>query len=374
MPSCPECGSNRLFKDGKRKLKDGSKVQRFLCRDCGYRFTDPRVRQIFKIRSGIRYDAGAGLRALKMVEVEKEPKPGPQTRETTSNIKGKIVEYMWHLKKMGYAEKTIEGKIRMLRHFFKNGVNLLEPEEVKKALALKEWAESTKRNMVVTYSQFLELLGRGWKPPRYTPKQKLLFVPLEKEIDALIAGCGPKTAALLQLLKETGMRIGEAWNLEWIDVDVERQTINVQSEKGGNPRMIKVSSKLISMLNRLPRKNEKVFGGTNIASQRWIFIKQRRRLAKKLNNPRLNKISFHTFRHWKATMEYHKTKDLLYVKQLLGHKSIESTLIYTQLVNFESDEFHSATARTVGEAQKLIEAGFEYVCTHNDVMIFRRRK
>jgi hypothetical protein len=49
-------------------------------------------------------------------------------------------------------------------------------------------------------------------------------------------------------------------------------------------------------------------------------------------------------------------------------------LIYTQLVEFESDEYCSAVARNVEEAQKLIEAGFEYVCNHENVMIFRKRK
>ncbi|MFQ6075358.1 MAG: site-specific integrase, partial [Candidatus Bathyarchaeia archaeon] len=77
---------------------------------------------------------------------------------------------------------------------------------------------------------------------------------------------------------------------------------------------------------------------------------------------------------WKATMEYHKTKDILYVKELLGHRNIQTTLIYTQLVNFESDDYHSATAKDVDEACQLIEAGFEYVCTHRNIMLFRKRK
>ena len=64
---------------------------------------------------------------------------------------------------------------------------------------------------------------------------------------------------------------------------------------------------------------------------RDIFSQQRKRIAKKLQNPRLQRITFHTFRHWKATMEYHRTKDNLYVKQVLGHKRIENTLIYVQL-------------------------------------------
>jgi site-specific recombinase XerC len=64
-------------------------------------------------------------------------------------------------------------------------------------------------------------------------------------------------------------------------------------------------------------------------------------------------------RHWKATMEYQRTKDILHVMKLLGHRSIQNTLIYTQLVNFESDQYHSATAETTEEAEELVEAGFK---------------
>jgi hypothetical protein len=61
--------------------------------------------------------------------------------------------------------------------------------------------------------------------------------------------------------------------------------------------------------------------------------------------------------------------------QKLGHKSIRNTLIYARLVDFESDDFHSNVANTAEEARKLIEAGFEYVCTTpEDLMLFRKRK
>jgi hypothetical protein len=53
--------------------------------------------------------------------------------------------------------------------------------------------------------------------------------------------------------------------------------------------------------------------------------------------------------------------------KMLGHKSIQNTLLYTQLANFESDEYHSATAKTVEEAQKLVEAGFEFDCNFEDI-------
>ena len=61
------------------------------------------------------------------------------------------------------------------------------------------------------------------------------------------------------------------------------------------------------------------------------------------------------------------------------HKSIFAlhainTLIYRQPVEFESDEYCSAVASNVDEAKRLIEAGFEYVCSHNEIMLFKKRK
>ena len=60
--------------------------------------------------------------------------------------------------------------------------------------------------------------------------------------------------------------------------------------------------------------------------------------------------------------------------KMLGHRNIQNTLLYTQLINFESDEYHSATATTVKDAQKLVESGFEYVCDFNEAKVFRKRK
>lgn len=58
----------------------------------------------------------------------------------------------------------------------------------------------------------------------------------------------------------------------------------------------------------------------------------------------------------------------------LGHRRIENTLVYTQLIQFEGDNYHSAVAEDIEEAKKLVEAGFEYVCTHESHMLSRKRK
>jgi integrase len=127
------------------------------------------------------------------------------------------------------------------------------------------------------------------------------------------------------------------------------------------------------MLNSLPKKKEEPFACSSRHFARY-FRDQRANIANKLKNERIRKITFHTLRHWKATMEYHKTRDILHVMKMLGHRNIQNTLLYTQLISFENDEFHSATAATVRDAQRLVEAGFEYVCDFNDTKLFRKRK
>ena len=73
-------------------------------------------------------------------------------------------------------------------------------------------------------------------------------------------------------------------------------------------------------------------------------------------------------------MEYHKTRDILHVMQLLGHRNIKNTLIYTQLIDFQDDEFVAKVAHSETEMCQLIEAGFDYVCDHHGHHVFRKRK
>jgi len=266
-----------------------------------------------------------------------------------------------------------------LRTLSVRGADLYDPESVKDVMARQKWSPNRKRIVINAYSLFLKMEGRTWEKPKCKVTRKMPFIPTEKELDALIAGCGKKTAAFLQLLKETAMRAGEAKKLLWTDIDFENRLITLNSpEKGGNPRIWKVSTKLIAMLNALPRKSPKVFGDGPINSLKTTFLRARKRLAAKLQNPRLLRISFHTFRHWKATMLYHQTKDPLLVKEFLGHKKLDTTLLYIQieqaLFKESSDEFTVKIARKPEEIKALLEVGFEYVCQKDDLMFFRKRK
>jgi len=144
-------------------------------------------------------------------------------------------------------------------------------------------------------------------------------------------------------------------------------------EKGSEPRQLKISLQLIAMLNSLPREKDAPFACSHRHFDRY-FRSQRANVAKKLKNDRIRKITFHTLRHWKATMEYARTKDLLPVQQVLGHRSILSTMIYINLIDFREDSFHTATAKTVEEAAKLVEIGFEYICDYEGIKLFKKRK
>ena len=109
------------------------------------------------------------------------------------------------------------------------------------------------------------------------------------------------------------------------------------------------------------------------------YTQQRKRIAHKLKNPRIDRITFKTFRHWKGTMEYHRTKDILHVKQILGHRNIKNTLRYITLAEElfkDQQEYVSKVAKNVREACALVDAGFEYMTREYDDggKIFRKPK
>ena len=306
---------------------------------------------------------------------------GATTIRDEVDLKGKIINYLWWMKKQGYAEDTINLNSELLTVLLKRGANLYDPESVKEVIAKQEtWGESRKSNAVKAYTLFLTMLGLTWEKPRYKAKRTLPFIPTESEIDDLIAQCGKQMATFLQTAKETAARRGEVFNIKWTDIDLVTNTIRIAAEKGSNPRIFRLSTKLCQMLNSLPRTSE--------SSKVWIyknkyyldkqFRRQRKRVTHKLGNPRIRQIHFHTLRHWKATILYHQTKDILYVMQFLGHRKIENTLIYIQLEQalFQNltDEYTCKVAKNLKEATELIEAGFQYVTEMDGCKLFRKLK
>jgi site-specific recombinase XerD len=113
----------------------------------------------------------------------------------------------------------------------------------------------------------------------------------------------------------------------------------------------------------------------NSKSMGNIWRRTRNRLANKLNQPQLKTVPMRNLRHHFATLTYDKTKNILLVKQLLGHKKIETTMFYTQLITFnEEEEYTCKTATNIKEATDLIEHGFTYITYMDGMKLFKKRK
>jgi integrase len=283
--------------------------------------------------------------------------------------------------KQGYSESTIRASVKTLKAIGRR-INLLEPDTAKVHLTTLQVTETRKQKITEDLSRFYKYLKIPFDKPHYRRIENMPLLPLETEIDQLASGLGKKSATFIQLLKETGVRLGEAWNLRWIDLDIERCTVNVTPEKGSNPRTLKISNKLVCMLNSLPKKWQYIFRNpatpreSSLHTFRRHYVSQRRKIALKVQNPRIEHITFKSLRHWRASTLYFKTKDILLVKQTLGHKAIASTMKYTHLIDqFNEEEYTVKGARNESEARPLIEVGYQYTVTTPDgIMLFRKRK
>jgi integrase len=394
IPSCPRCRSSRVWRDAKRNTPSGFEIQRWSCRDCGRRFSDPNDTQ--RVKEAARavetvdtksLKSGDGIVITRQIYVTETKNLEAEQQNTEvlrrneiGEPKGKIIEYAWWLKKDGKSDSTIRGRTKILQILTKRGANLYDPESIKDAIAKQPWSNGRKNNAVDAYSSFLKMAGGKWEAPLYQTVRKIPFIPKETEIDQLIAGCSLRMATFLQLLKETGARCGEIWWLNWSDIDFESKVVNISPEKNSNPRVTHLSNKLIEMLNHLPRNyGERVFSHPHmlIDNHTVTFQRQRKRIAHKIGNPRLLKIHFHTLRYWKGTMLYHETKDMYYVMMRLGHKNIKNTLLYVQLEEalFQGEtSYISKVAKNEKDICSLVEAGFEYVTEFEGSKIFRKRK
>ena len=284
------------------------------------------------------------------------------------------------MKKKGLAEETIKARVYHLNRLLKLGADLENPDTVETILATSEWKPAYKRLFINSYKTYATYKKIEWQKPKTIVPQKEPFLPQEEEVKQLIAGTGKNTSTLLQLLYETGMRIGEACLTQWTEIDFKTKQIRINHpEKGSNARTLKISDILIAMLNALPKRQDNNVFNPRVRTLQTVFTKQRKRLAIKLNNPRLRQIHFHTFRHLKATTEYYKTKDILHVKYILGHKRLDTTGRYAHYQALQEEEYTTRTIQletpnTQKEITELLDAGYNYITDADGYKYFRKRK
>jgi len=288
-----------------------------------------------------------------------------------------ILNVLIKMKNNGKADRTIKWVNKALT-LISIHADLQDPETVKQFIANREIADATKRNYCIAYNNYCQHYGIKWEQPRYKSKARIRKIPTTEKIEMLIAGATRTMSLKLTLSKETGLRPVELCNLKVKDADLEQKLIHPTTAKNGAPRTLKISSKLqLGLKTHINRKalnpNDKLFKGT-ADNYGQYYRRMRNHLAKKLNDPSLATIKLYDFRHYFATMLYAKTRDILYVQQQMGHKTIETTLIYTQLLNLKDDEWICKTAHNIKDATQLIESGFEYITEIDGIKLFRKRK
>jgi len=282
------------------------------------------------------------------------------------------------MKKNGYADTTIKGTGKRLRHLQKN-CNLQNPENVKGFIANKQCSNAYKESLIEAYAILMKSINKTWQKPFYKRYDQLPKIPTTEQLNMLISHATTRMALILSMSKELGTRPIELTWLKLKDINLQNGTVNIISAKHCNARILKLKTKTLEMLREYINKNNlkqnnRIFP-TNSEKISDNYRHLRNRLAKKLQDPTLQQIRLYDFRHYYATMLYHQTKDLLYVKARLGHKDLRTTLRYTQLLEtLENDEYHCKTATNIEEATQLIETGFEYVAEKDGTMIFKKRK
>jgi integrase len=277
------------------------------------------------------------------------------------------------LKASGKSELTLKFVSDRLKYLAKN-VNLEDPEAVNLWIVNKKCAESYKETLIKAYKYYVQFYGIPYSKPKFKYERKLPKIPTKEDIMKIISASPRKYATIFKILMETGIMPFELSKLSRKNIDLDKGLLYVQGYKGHTSRTFKLSNETLAMLKEYLQRYsvDHPFPNPMWIGRTWRIV--RNRIAERLKDPKIKQIRLYDLRHYYASMLYYKTKDILLVKQQLGHKKLETSLIYTQLVNFNEDEYYSATARNVQEAQKLIENGFEYITTFNDIMLFRKRK
>jgi integrase len=186
---------------------------------------------------------------------------GGPTPRAISEHPAVLVRYMTYLlSKKSLKPATVKRKVKTIRSLLKDGCDLADADNVVRFLNTCSWATGTKDIVIDSYRDYLNMLGlTEIRLPHIRREEKLPFIPLESELDALICNARTKMCAFLRILKETACRPIEAWVLKWIDIDLANRCVTITPAKYSHPRKLKISEQTLNLLSSLPKENQFVF-------------------------------------------------------------------------------------------------------------------
>ncbi len=145
-----------------------------------------------------------------------------------------------------------------------------------------------------------------------------------------------KHKAMIALLYSSGLRVGEVCQLKYHDINRKNMTIHVTHGKNRSDRYAILSTKALAILTsywyEFGKPTDWLFPSRNNSKKPVVsFTVSEFIMAHEKRLGWEHRISCHTFRHCFGTHLYENGADLLTIKNLLGHKSLNSSTIYVHL-------------------------------------------
>lgn len=183
----------------------------------------------------------------------------------------------------------------------------------------------------------------------------LPYVPSKKETWDFISSIPDlKQRTMITVMYSAGLRIGEVCSLRYKDIDRKNMRIHISCGKNRSDRYAILSKHALDLLTKYWFEYNKPTG--------YLFPKQHGQdkpidtfyLSRHIHahEDRLgleHRLTCHSFRHAFGTHLYEDGVDLMTIKSLLGHKSINSTTIYVHLASNTTSSVVSPFDRIAGE-------------------------
>jgi len=239
---------------------------------------------------------------------------------------------------------TVDLDEDLLREFFRRG-------ELK-----RKWKNST----LVTYRKNLNQFFLWCIKNNYLDNNPLQEIPIPKilgeipefyddeEIEKILYHISmhsysdlerARNTAMFAVLLMTGVRQGELLNLKISDVDFKSKCIRVRAitAKNREPRVLMMTYRLQEILEnyleeRVKNRVDSYFFWISSTYKKGLTIHGWRHITKRLTEEIGFKIKSHKCRHTFATKFYQGSRDIVSLQQILGHRKITTTMIYTQVL------------------------------------------
>lgn len=199
-------------------------------------------------------------------------------------------------------------------------------------------------NLAVKWKYLESSPGLGVKKLKNEDAKPRRFLT-EFECKRLLAESPKVLFPIFFTFMNTGMRRAELVNLEWTDVDHERRIIRIRRKPFWMPktgeREIPINDDLFLQLRKLPKRGNFVFTDETSGQINADWIREQLvKVAQKAGISNLTEI--HALRHTFASQLNKQGVDLPTIQKLMGHTSIETTMIYTHQT---SDHLREAVAK-----------------------------